>query len=53
MCFGVVSVSRSRLMRKQDLKTVGKDEASEVGTADKMRHIKTRTCFRKTSLRAP
>lgn len=30
-------------MRKQDLKTIGKEDSSEVGTADKTRIVKTRT----------
>lgn len=47
MCFGVVSLSRIRVMTKQDLKTVGGDDASKVETAGKTRRVKTRICFRK------
>ena len=35
MYFRVVSVSTSRVTRKQDLKIIGEEDSSEVGTADK------------------
>lgn len=45
MCFGVVSVSRSRVMRKQNLETAGKDKASEVGTAEKTKMGQNKNLF--------
>lgn len=52
MCFGVVSVSRGRVMRKQALQIAGGDDASGVGKADKTRNVKTRTSFRKITLQS-